>query len=251
VPPRDPVILAIETSNPSAGPGSVAFGPVMRVDGHAGGTPEALSVLGLEPLREPTRHDDDLLPAIDRLARRLGLVPRDIARVAVSIGPGGYTACRTATAAGKMIAEAVGARCVAVPTPFVAARGVAHEFLPAAVCLASKHEATFVTVIGVDGRPAGPGRLVKAGDVRLLEVRAVSADRYLPSSIADSSRGLGVVMLPLRLDAAACWEASLGLPEVDAAALNPAYPREPDAVTQWRLRRGSGGQAEPGVHPCG
>ena len=97
------LILAIETSNPSAGDGS----GVALSDAAAGWT-------DVEPLR-PSRQnapgaprtghggqDDDLMPAIDRLFRRRAARPSDLSRVMVSVGPGGYTGLRIACAVGKM-----------------------------------------------------------------------------------------------------------------------------------------------------
>jgi hypothetical protein len=56
-------------------------------------------LLAREPLRSDHRHEDDLMPAIDRLFRAAGASPKDIRRVAVSAGPGGFTGLRSAIAA--------------------------------------------------------------------------------------------------------------------------------------------------------
>jgi tRNA threonylcarbamoyl adenosine modification protein YeaZ len=228
VPPNS-LSLAIETSNPSAGGCSVAIG-------------DARQLLGEEPVREATRDADDLMPAIDRLTRRLGIKPADIGRVAVSVGPGGYTAVRTAVATAKMIAEAAGARCVAVPTALVAAVHAARAPGTFAVCLASKGESTHATVFSRDAsvgpmghmRPRGP---IAASDVATLGVSRLVADRFLPPTIAAAAATAGITVEPLRLSAAACYEASLALPEIDPVELLPLYPREPDAVTQWWKRQ--------------
>lgn len=223
------ITLAIETSNPTAPPGAgVAVG-------ESGMGPAR--VLGVELLREPDRHDDDLAPAIDRLVRRLGLAPRDLDRVAVSIGPGGYTAIRTAVATARMIAEATGAGCVGVPSACVAARRIeSRERF--AVCLASKGETTFATVFELDGKEASAGRLIRAGDLSSLGVRVLAADGYLPVSIRQAAQSDGLAIIPPTLDPGACFEVSVDRPETDPGAVLPLYPREPDAVTLWRHRKG-------------
>lgn len=193
-------------------------------------------------MRDATRESDDLMPAIDRLTRRLGIGPRDIGRVAVSVGPGGYTAVRTAVATAKMIAEGGRARCVAVPTALVAAVNAARTPGAFAVCLASKGESTHVTVFGGDSdrgpigplRPIGP---ITATDVAALGVRRLIADRFLPPTISAAAAAAGITVEPLLLSGAACYEASLPLPAIDPVELLPIYPREPDAVTQWRKRQ--------------
>lgn len=223
------ITLAIETSNPTAPPGAgVALGESGR------GPPR---VLGVELLREPDRHDDDLAPAIDRLARRVGIVPGDLARVAVSVGPGGYTAIRTAVATAKMIAEATGARCVGVPSAAVAARRVDVSG-PFAVCLASKDDTTFATVFAPGARRHDEGRLIRGEDLSSLQVRALVADSYLPSPIRHAAESLGLAIVTPVLDPAACFEVSFDRPETDPSGVLPLYPREPDAVTLWRRRTG-------------
>src|SRR3954466_2924110 len=113
-------MLAIETSNPSAWtPGSVS-----RPGVGVGRVGTGLEVLGSEAVDVSRGTDDDLMPGVERLFRRLGLSARDIRRVAVSVGPGGYTAVRLAVTTAKMIAEATGAQCLPIPTAEVVARRV-------------------------------------------------------------------------------------------------------------------------------
>src|SRR5262249_3389104 len=113
------IVLAIEASNPSVGAG-VAIGRRRWGGG--------VEVLGVSPVRQGNREEDDLMPAVDRVCRGAGVAPREIGVVAVSVGPGGYTAVRVAAAAGKMIAEGVAARCIAVPTTMVAAHEATAEW---------------------------------------------------------------------------------------------------------------------------
>ena len=98
------VVLAIEASQRRGG---------VAVE-HGGRT-------DVEWMSADVRHDDDLLPAIVRLYKRCALVPGMTDAVGVSIGPGGFTGLRIAVSTGKMMAEATGAKIVAVPTALVVA----------------------------------------------------------------------------------------------------------------------------------
>ncbi|HRJ50504.1 MAG TPA: hypothetical protein PKU91_08220, partial [Phycisphaerales bacterium] len=62
-------------------------------------------MLGVEDIDPTRRHDDDLMPAIQRLADRVGFRPSDVTRLAVSAGPGGFTAVRMAMTVAKSIAD--------------------------------------------------------------------------------------------------------------------------------------------------
>lgn len=216
-----PLTLAIEASNPAVGAG-VAIG-----DG---------AVLGAEPLAPTGRHDDDLMPAIDRLCRRVGAAPGDLGRVAVSIGPGGYTGLRVAVAAAKMICEATGAGCVPVATAVVASLRV-EAAGPFAVALASKRESAHVTIFEAPGRPRDRGRLATADDLADLEVSTLVADGHLPGAMRSRAGELGIPIVALVLDPAACFEASLELDAVDPVSVEPLYPRPPEAVVKWRGKR--------------
>ena len=226
--------LAIETSNPSVHPGpGVALGRIAH--GRA-------DVLGVEPLAKTSRHDDDLMPAIDRLFARLGAAPNHIASVAVSVGPGGYTALRVAVATAKMIAEAQGARCVAVPAALpiaLRARGVEAPF---AVLLAGKGDSAWAAVFTegwrTDPAAGSAGRLITAPDLDALGARALVGDRFTPEPIRARAGELGIAIHEPVYDPAACLEAAAVLPDLDPGDLAPIYPREPDAVTLWRKLHG-------------
>ena len=75
-------ILGIETSNPSIA-ASVALG-------------ESSGTIDAEPVEAGTRRSDDLMSAIERVCARVGASPRELASIAVSVGPGSYTSLRVA-----------------------------------------------------------------------------------------------------------------------------------------------------------
>ncbi len=228
------IALGIENSNPSAAApdrepaASVALVEVDR--GVAGRT------LGVEAVDTADPRKDDLLSAIARLCDRAGVRPRDLGLVAVSAGPGGYTATRIAVTAAKFITEGTGARCVAVPTARAVARATACA-VPCAVVLASKGETAWVTAFDGD-REVLAGHLATARDMSAWDVRALVADRFLPAAMAARAEELAIEVVAPRFCARAVVELGLGAAPVDPLDLVPIYPREPEAVTKWRQRSG-------------
>jgi tRNA threonylcarbamoyl adenosine modification protein YeaZ len=213
------LILAIETSNPSAGgeAGVALVGP----DGAAA---------GVARLRTVGRHDDDLMPAIDRLFRRVGVGPGSVGRVAVSIGPGGYTGLRVAVTTANVIGGVCGAEVVGVPTALALARRAGAP-RPLAVCLAVKGASVWVHRF-----PEGGAGVEAIGDLAADgTLRGVVADRFLPGGARAARAGRGGVVEEPRYDPVAVAEASAGLAAGGAVAL---YAREPEAVTRWRERHG-------------
>lgn len=193
------------------------------------------------------------MPAVERLTRRLGITAREIRRVAVSAGPGGFTSVRIAVTTGKMIAEAVGAECVAVPSALVAARkvfgmgggaGVSSAAKAGAgvgggvgVALASKGEGVYLTRFDGEGVMV-EGREATWETAAWGSFAVLVADRFLPARFREEAVRRGVEVREAEFDPAACFEASEGLAGVDAVHLLPLYPREPEAVRKWRESRG-------------
>jgi tRNA threonylcarbamoyladenosine biosynthesis protein TsaB len=102
------VILAVETSTPSA---SVAL---LR-----GG-----EVLAQAEAEVPRRHLEWLAPAIRRLLDEAGLQPPDVQALAVSTGPGGFTSLRIGLATALAWARARNVPLVGISTLAVVAAGV-------------------------------------------------------------------------------------------------------------------------------
>lgn len=232
----DRICLAIEASNPGVH-AEVGVGLLSGPGGPA-------RILSIEMLREVGRNEDDLLPAIDRACAAAGVRAGRIGLVAVSIGPGGYTSLRVACAAGKMIAAAVGAACVAVPTPLVVAQSkseLAEGGARVGVILAGKDRSAFLTIMPRGGWRAGLplpiGHLVTETDFPIDEVDLIIADGHIPAEIASLLAARGLRLHPPEFSARACLELAAMLPETDPVQLVPFYAREPDAVTLWRLRK--------------
>jgi tRNA threonylcarbamoyladenosine biosynthesis protein TsaB len=271
-------VLAIEISNPSSGPRGAVRG-VVAGPSVALGRPVSMGGMPMveaadqEPVRGDDRHDDDLMPAIDRLCTRAGVSPGDLRRVAVSIGPGGYTSLRIAVATAKMLAEATGAEVVAVPTALAAAWMIEIR-PPAVVCLASKGETAHATLLPPDrgdawwgsrdswsgllapaaiatmdervtkGKAwiaaAAPIGVIGAGELRAIRPTLVIADRFLPEAMRREAENVGATVVEPVLSANAVLRLSGDFPAIDPLRLAPLYPREPEAVTQWRKRHGGG-----------
>lgn len=222
--------LAIETSNPSA------FGPHSRFA--PGVALWSDSIRASEAIRTDDPHLDDLMASVERLCRRENVTPRNIKRVAVSIGPGGYTATRLAVTAAKMIAEGTGAACIAVPTARVVARRVEVQHEPFAVALASKGPTSFITAFDAGGIESHAGQLMDLAMFTRLGIRTIIADRFVPQEFADAAARGELRIIAPEFDPLACAELSVNFNPVDPVELIPLYPREPEAVTKWReLRR--------------
>ncbi|MCL4741116.1 MAG: tRNA (adenosine(37)-N6)-threonylcarbamoyltransferase complex dimerization subunit type 1 TsaB [Phycisphaerales bacterium] len=220
--------LAIETSNPSACPAEVGVGAI--------GSDAAF----VERLSTARRHDDDLMPAIDRVCRAAGVRPADLRAVVVSIGPGGYTGLRIAVTTARFIAEATGAACIGVPTAEVAACAAARDGRPFAVALASKGEHAVVTPFDAQGRPTAAGRALDADGVSALGLPRLIGDGFLPGPMREMASASGVSVEPLVLGASWLLRAAAGRESVDPSRLLPLYAREPEAVRLWRARGGAG-----------
>jgi tRNA threonylcarbamoyl adenosine modification protein YeaZ len=199
----------------------------------------------VESMSGSARFDDDLLPAIERLYRRLGLTPQDTAAVGVSVGPGGFTGLRISVSTAKMLAETLGAQIVAVPSALVAAE--AYEGAgPVVVALASKDDTTWVTRLDRSDEHDGAwsieddGLLVDAACIRLDGIKALLGDRYLPEPVRDKCDAEGIEIVEPVFSPLGCLAAAARLFEMsrttDPLVLAPVYPRPPAAVSIWERR---------------
>jgi tRNA threonylcarbamoyladenosine biosynthesis protein TsaB len=224
------ITLAIETSNPSGVAPHAAIRPgvaLLRAD----------DVLHVEPIVTHNPQHDDLMGAIERACTAARITPRDLARVAVSVGPGGFTNVRIAVTCARMIAEATGAALIAVPTALVVARSTLHQG-PAAIALASKGDTAHVTIITAHAltgdEPLREGQIMDAAALASIHIATLIADSFLPAAMRDVAQKQGWTLLAPIFDPVACARAAMRLPPTDPAQLSPIYPREPEAVTKWR-----------------
>jgi len=81
-------------------------------------------LLAEQTFSKPMNHAQELFPAVETLARRVGWEPRTPELIAVSIGPGSYTGLRVGIASAKMLSYAGDAPLIGVPTFDVLVRNV-------------------------------------------------------------------------------------------------------------------------------
>tara|TARA_R110000868_G_scaffold119469_1_gene316669 strand:- start:407349 stop:408050 length:702 start_codon:yes stop_codon:yes gene_type:complete len=220
--------LAIECSNPSTRGGSRGEVAIAKI------TDDGLDYVDSLELSEDARGSDGLMGAVDVLCLKHEIVPTDIARVVVSVGPGGYTALRVSVTVAKVLATVVGCGVVAVPSAAVA--GVGLEGLDAVVALASKKGLAHCTRI-VDGQRTVLG-VIGADELVGVGAKVLVGDGFVPKDMIEAGEGAGMEFRTIELTARACLEASVGMDEIDPSALGVLYAREPDAVTQWRALHG-------------
>ena len=235
-----PLRLAIEISNPSSWEAGDPMPGLAIGDVAAGGG--SIEVLGTEPI-DPTRvHDDDLMPALDRLCQRLGVQPAQIGSIAVSVGPGGFTATRLAVTTAKCLAAVVGAECIPVPSAAVAS-WAARRAGTALVLLAAKGMSVYAQRCAEGGELIGHGQPVDAAALDMTGVGVILADRFAAAAIdsrqADLAR-LGITLHRPMFTPEVLLHASLRYQVVKPAHLLPLYPREPEAVTKWRALKAAG-----------
>lgn len=251
------MILAIETSNPSAwlpqaGPAS-SSPPTMPGVAALTWSNGLAGPLAIEAC-DPTHRDDTLLPAIDRALRALGRCSRDLSTVIVSIGPGGFTSLRIAGAAAKMLALSTGATLFAVPSARIVAHAAPLGAGPLGVALGSKGDDAWIECFSDSPEHTALGKpgLMGARDLvglAALGITRLMADQFLPRAMRDTAISLGLTVHHPVFCARACLGAARGCDEVSPGALTPMYPRPPEAVRKWRELHPEGRSVPPGLSP--
>lgn len=226
---RTMLTLAIETSNPSAWTPRSRARPGVALRWESSPSRDTA-----EPVKIDDPHFDDLAGAISRLCARESVAPREITHVAVSVGPGGYTATRLSVVTAKMIAEATGAHCIPIPTAEVVALTTLNNHRPFAVALASKGPTAHVTLFNPDRTPRAPGTLMDAAAFAALNLPLLVADSFLPADFRALCAPHALEIHEPEFDPLACAALAHRHTPVDPTALEPLYPREPEAVTKWR-----------------
>lgn len=231
------ITLAIETSQRA---GSVA------VRGADGSVLEQTFPCG-------SRERDELLPSIDALLERLAAVPADIGLVVVSVGPGSFTGLRIAISTAKALAMGVGCDLIALPSAW----GMAEQWFrqssdsgPVLVASAAKGTDCWLTRLERQGQEwiesgsTGLHQVVPpdATVLELCEGAVLLADDFIQSQFLESCRDCLRGTAPPVPSAAACLAAAARFERlgqwVPSEQIRPLYPREPEAVSLWRARKG-------------
>ncbi len=231
-PTDDRYAIAIECSNPGAcadGRGEVGVARIQS-DG-------SLACVGVSALDESMRGSDGIMSGIDALCNEHGIGKEQIARIVVSVGPGGYTGLRVSVTLAKVLALSLGCSVVSVPTAAVA-QTCREKDDGAVIALASKNGKAHCTRVG-GGKELQVIGVIGAEEIAGFDGGVLVADKHLPAGMRDAATESGMVIEELRLGAQGCFSASEGRNAVDPSELSVMYAREPDAVTQWRALHGS------------
>jgi tRNA threonylcarbamoyladenosine biosynthesis protein TsaB len=226
--------LAFETSSRL---GSVALG---RAD----------EVLDVRIFSGPRKHAVEFLPAIDDLCRTHRIAPGEVAQVFVSSGPGSFTGLRIGVTAARMIALAVGADVVSVPTLDVIAQNALNVPSPpnhVAVLLDAKRGRVYAAAYELDG---GAYRAmtepVEADPLAFLSLQSTSCAvlgegvLYHAHSVNASGRPtLDENLYPPRAETVYRLgrQRALAGSFTPPRELVPTYIRPPEAEEKWEAKR--------------
>lgn len=188
-----------------------------------------------------TGHAERLLPMVQSVMREARVAFTDLARIAVSIGPGTFTGVRTGIAAARAIALATGKPVCGIGTlALMRATAVnGNEALLAgrtlAVIVDARRGEVYIQRFEGDGAPlAEPQILPVDAALALLPEAGVtlvgSGGPVLQAAAASSGRQLEALMPGLEPDARALAALAHTLPIIDI--VKPHYLRAPDAKPQ-------------------
>jgi tRNA threonylcarbamoyladenosine biosynthesis protein TsaB len=183
-------------------------------------------------------HASRLLPLVEQALQRAGVGWDELDRIAVGVGPGGFTGLRIGIATARALAQARGLPVVPVSSLAALAAGVEEADLIAAVIDARRGE-VFAAAYEGDRERIAPAALAPA----------VLAERLRAATVPVQAVGDGAVRFRTELEAAGvavpadgsalhriaaaplCRLGAAGEP-ADRDRLLPDYRREPDAKPQ-------------------
>jgi tRNA threonylcarbamoyl adenosine modification protein YeaZ len=186
-------------------------------------------IIASESLPMVRGHAEALIPLIARVMKQSDMTFRDLARIAVTTGPGSFTGVRVGLAAARGFGVATGLPVVGVSTLSVYAA-------PVVAAIDARHDHVFLQVFGPGGQTRLSPRLA-----RLSEAIRVASDA--PACLVGSAAravadGLATNAAPPRaVDPREApdivWVAQIGAVTPQAqSAPNPQYLRAPDAQPQ-------------------
>ena len=135
-------------------------------------------------LKNGLTHSESLLPLIDGVLKELGVSPKDIGLVSVSVGPGSFTGVRIGVATAKGFAYAQGIPCAGVSTLEALAKNCA-GFRGVVCPVMDARRSQFYNALFKDGKRLCPDRCIA-----FEEILARIPARYplLPRSARNRSR---------------------------------------------------------------
>jgi tRNA threonylcarbamoyl adenosine modification protein YeaZ len=221
-------ILAIETSN------TTSMAP------HAAAIAIANPDQPARPLATAALADAEhagVAHAISHALDAAGLRAADLTAIAVSTGPGGYTATRTAAATAAALALAAGIPAIPVPTHDALAHAHASD-RQLAIALAWKRDSLFLAVYEPGITSPKHAALTDIRQLPELTDHSLVADPRLATALRDAgSIPTDLATEAPRLDANAVLAVAVQRTPVHARELQPLYPRQPEAVSNWRKRQ--------------
>lgn len=203
----------------------------------AHGEGDSVRIAGLYEERQ-TGHAERLFPMIEEVLAQAGTTIADVARVAVTVGPGTFTGIRTGVAAARGLTLASGCEVVASTSLEVMAAGAdrmvgtGRRSHPMAVAVDARRGQVFMQLFG----PSACTALSKPQLLCVAEAASVlPAAVFLVGSgaplLADAARALGksvhVALEKLEPDAADLARLAPSLTPL--AKVSPLYIRPPDA----------------------
>ena len=203
---------------------------------------EADVVVSGDSLLMERGHAEALIPLVDRVMREAGLDFEQLARIAVTIGPGSFTGLRVGLSAARGLGLSVNRPVVGVSTlaalaaPFLAF----DDAMPVVSAIDARHGHVYLQMFGVGGRTLiaprvttvrEAARAVAIGTARLVGSGAHLLEEAWPSG---ESPPVSVDDMPAP-DVA--WVARLGVAaDPETAEPKPFYLRPPDAKPQDKAR---------------
>ena len=192
------------------------------------------------------QEQDEVMPSIEGLALELGVSPKSIGLIVISIGPGGFTGLRSAVAIAKMVAFVSGAAIIPIETALgvVGHANVGHG--PFLVVSGVKKDRFWLSkVYKKEGRwfcESSPSTTSEM-ETSVQGAIAVFGDLYVPKSVVALCESRKVELLDAKTSAKSLLNLGLELnSEYQASTISPLellplYPREPEAVRVWKASK--------------
>jgi tRNA threonylcarbamoyladenosine biosynthesis protein TsaB len=218
------VVVGFDTATP------VTTAALLRPDG------SAVEAHDEPPPESRGRHASLLLGLVERVLRDGGVAWEEVSRLAVGVGPGGFTGLRIGIATARALSQSRALEVVPVSSLEALAAGAAASQPVAAVIDARRGE-VFAAVFAPDGSPLlGPAALAPEALAERLAALPATPLAVGDGAVrfAEELASAGAVVPPAgtpvhRLDAVQICRLGEVREPVDRDALLPTYLREPDA----------------------